>query len=104
MSKYKLSNAAKEDLIRIHKYGFEKFGIAQADKYFETFFEYFEMIAKNPFLFESVASWHENTGIFHSVLPNTLFSVFSEIPQRRSLINTLRHRPFHSSESNNSDI
>ena len=30
MTKYKLSNVAKEDLIRIHHYGVEKFGMVQA--------------------------------------------------------------------------
>lgn len=54
MAKYKLSNTAKEDLIRIHHYGVKKFGEAQADKYFDSFFEYFEIIAKHPFSFESV--------------------------------------------------
>ena len=54
MAKYKLSEVAKEDLIRIHHYGVEKFGIAQADKYFDTFFENFEIIAQRPFSFESV--------------------------------------------------
>ena len=54
MAKYKLSNEAKNDLIRIHRYGIEKFGIAQADKYFESFFEYFDIIAERPFSFESV--------------------------------------------------
>lgn len=54
MAKYRLSNEAKEDLIRIHHYGVKKFGIAQADKYFETFFEYFDIIAQRPFSFESV--------------------------------------------------
>ena len=54
MAKYRLSNAAKEDLIRIHHYGIEKFGIAQADKYFDSFFEYFDIIAQRPFAFESV--------------------------------------------------
>ena len=54
MAIYKLSNAAREDLIRIHHYGVAKFGMAQADIYFETFFEYFELIAKQPFSFESV--------------------------------------------------
>ncbi len=54
MAKFRLSNTAKEDLIRIHHYGVEKFGMNQADKYFETFFEYFEIIAKQPFSFESV--------------------------------------------------
>jgi toxin ParE1/3/4 len=54
MVQYKLSEEAKNDLIRIHHYGVEKFGLTQADKYFESFFEYFDLIAKRPFSFESV--------------------------------------------------
>ena len=54
MAKYKLSNEAKEDLIRIHHYGVNKFGMTQADKYFNTFFEYFDIIAQRPLAFESV--------------------------------------------------
>jgi toxin ParE1/3/4 len=54
MANYRLSNQAKSDLIRIHQYGIQKFGMSQADKYFETFFEYFDLIAKNPYSFESV--------------------------------------------------
>ncbi len=54
MAKYKLSNAAKEDLIRIHHYGVKKFGIVQADKYYDSFFKYFEIIAQRPLSFESV--------------------------------------------------
>ncbi|MBT9190085.1 type II toxin-antitoxin system RelE/ParE family toxin [Zobellia russellii] len=60
MAKYRLSNEAKNDLIRIHRYGVEKFGMEQADKYFETFFEYFDIIAKSPYSFESVE--HIRTG------------------------------------------
>ena len=54
MADYKLSNLAKEDLIRIHRYRVQKFGITQADTYFNSFFENFNIIAKNPFSFESV--------------------------------------------------
>lgn len=54
MAKYKITNEAKNDLVRIHHYGVEKFGMGQADKYFETFFEYFDIIAERPFSFESV--------------------------------------------------
>lgn len=54
MANYRLSKTAKEDLIRIHLYGVEKFGMMQADKYFNSFFDYFEMIANNPFSFQSV--------------------------------------------------
>ena len=49
MANYKLSNVAKEDLIRIHQYG-----VKQADNYFDSFFIHFELIAENPFSFESV--------------------------------------------------
>jgi toxin ParE1/3/4 len=54
MAEYRLSNEAKEDLIRIHQYGIEKFGMAQADKYYYSFFKYFDIIAQQPFSFESV--------------------------------------------------
>ena len=54
MANYRLSNQAKEDLIRIHHYGVEKFGMAQADKYFDSFFKYFDIINQRPFSFESV--------------------------------------------------
>jgi toxin ParE1/3/4 len=54
MAKYRLSNSAKEDLIRIHQYGVKKIGMAQADKYFDSFFKYFDIIAQRPFSFESV--------------------------------------------------
>ncbi len=47
-------NVAKEDLIRIHHYRVQKYGFTKADKYFEPFFDYFEIIAQRPFSFESV--------------------------------------------------
>lgn len=54
MAKYRLSNEAKNDLIRIHHYGIEKFGMAHADTYFESFFTHFDSIAERPFSFEKV--------------------------------------------------
>ena len=54
MIKYKLSNVAKEDLIRIHHYGVKKFGMTQADKYYDSFFLFFNIISEQPFSFESV--------------------------------------------------
>lgn len=54
MAKYRLSNEAKNDLIRIHQYGVKKFGMPQADRYFNSFFEYFDIIADRPFSFRSV--------------------------------------------------
>lgn len=54
MAKYKLSKEAKEDLIRIHHYGVSRFGLTQADKYFDQFFDYFETISERPFSFEAI--------------------------------------------------
>ncbi|MDG5492568.1 type II toxin-antitoxin system RelE/ParE family toxin [Psychroserpens sp. SPM9] len=54
MAEFRISNTAKEDLIRIHHYGVNKFGITQADKYYNSFFDYFKIIAQRPFSFESV--------------------------------------------------
>ena len=54
MANYKLSNAAKDDLIRIYHYGVERFGTTQADKYFDSFFKYFDIISQQPFAFESI--------------------------------------------------
>lgn len=54
MIKYRLSNIAKEDLIEIHQYGLLKFGEKQADLYYNTLFEYFDIISKAPESFESV--------------------------------------------------
>ena len=54
MAKYKLTKEKKNDLIRIHHFGVKKFGMTQADQYFKSFFEYFDIIAERPFSFESV--------------------------------------------------
>lgn len=55
MTKYKLSEVAKQDLIRIHQYGIFKYGTDQADKYINLLFNYFEVIVKRPMSFESVS-------------------------------------------------
>ena len=49
MAEYRLSNEAKNDLIRIHHSGVKKFGVIQADKIIRSFFEYFDIIAQRPF-------------------------------------------------------
>jgi toxin ParE1/3/4 len=53
MYSYALSSEAKEDLRRIYYYGIGKFGIDQADKYFNMINDCFDKIASNPFLFPS---------------------------------------------------
>tara|TARA_Y100000031_G_scaffold9988_1_gene10767 strand:+ start:36 stop:323 length:288 start_codon:yes stop_codon:yes gene_type:complete len=54
VARYRLSNEAKEDLIRIHHYEVEDFGMVQADKYFNSFFNCFDIISQRPFSFEAV--------------------------------------------------
>jgi len=51
MASYKLSENARDDLIRIHQYGVRQFGVERADQYFANFFEKFDLIAANPRLF-----------------------------------------------------
>ena len=51
MYSYKLSVEAENDVIRIYEYGFYKFGLIQADKYYNELFECFNKIAKNPSMF-----------------------------------------------------
>lgn len=55
MNRYVLTKDAEEDLDRIHKFGVYKFGMQQADKYYETLFYSFEKIASNPYMFHTVA-------------------------------------------------
>lgn len=54
MTSYRISKEAENDLIRIHQYVVKQFGITQADKYFNTFFDYFDLVAQRPYSFESV--------------------------------------------------
>jgi len=53
MYSYYLSSEAKEDLRRIYYYGVSKFGIDQADNYYNMFYDCFDKIEENPFLFPS---------------------------------------------------
>lgn len=54
MNSYRISTIAKQDLIRIYHYGVMKFGVQQADNYFNAFFDCFKLIAQQPFSFEAV--------------------------------------------------
>ena len=54
MKKYKLSNVAEKDILRIYLYGMATFGPHQADIYFDSLFSCFEKIAAYPYAFESV--------------------------------------------------
>jgi len=54
MVSYRLSKNAKLDLKRIYMQGLYTHGEAQADKYFNDFFERFEQIAGQPLLYPTV--------------------------------------------------
>lgn len=54
MYKYKLSLEAEEDIFRIFEYGMQRFGINQANNYYEMLFEYFDTIASDPFMFPEI--------------------------------------------------
>ncbi|MEQ1705552.1 MAG: type II toxin-antitoxin system RelE/ParE family toxin [Rickettsiales bacterium] len=56
---YKLSEQAEADLIRIYQHGVRNYGEAKADQYYDAFFERFEEIAKNPYLYQSADYIHE---------------------------------------------
>lgn len=54
MGIYKLSEDAKADLIRIHQHGVREYGEIQADKYYSAFFNRFEELAEQPYLYQGV--------------------------------------------------
>lgn len=54
MASYKLNEEAKDDLKRIYRRGFEKFGEARADAYYMAFFARFDQIGENPYLYQAV--------------------------------------------------
>ncbi len=54
MESYRLTDEAEADLIRIHQWGVRNHGEAQADRYYNAFFERFEQLAKQPLLYPVV--------------------------------------------------
>lgn len=54
MRKYRLSEAAKEDLIAIAQYGDEHFGVAQSNRYRDQFEQQFSVLAEQPELYPTV--------------------------------------------------
>jgi len=54
MGNYRLSENAKADLTRIYRRGLREYGEAQADKYYQAFFERFEQLVEQPLLYQAV--------------------------------------------------
>lgn len=59
MYKYHLSYEAEEDIVRIFEYGLGRFGLQQANKYYDMLFECFNKIASNPFMFPVVTKYKD---------------------------------------------
>jgi len=51
MASYRISPNAKADLERIWFYGLEQWGLEAADTYHAAFFDHFEQLAEQPFLY-----------------------------------------------------
>lgn len=54
MADYILSESAKADLKNIYRFGFERFGEQQAEKYFDGLIACFDEIATSPLQFQQV--------------------------------------------------
>ncbi len=54
MGSYRLTPDAEEDLWRIYQWGFREYGEAAADEYYSAFFDRFEQLAEQPYLYQAV--------------------------------------------------
>jgi len=54
MGLYRLTQAAKADLKQIYRRGFQEYGEAQADRYYNALFDRFEQLARQPFMYQAV--------------------------------------------------
>lgn len=54
MAHYRISEDAKADLKRIYRRGVREYGEAQADQYYNAFFDRFEQLAKQPYLYQAI--------------------------------------------------
>ena len=62
MFSYKLNIQAEEDLARIFEYGMGRFGLLQANKYYDMLFDCFSKIASNPYLFPEAIRFRQGYG------------------------------------------
>jgi toxin ParE1/3/4 len=54
MANYRIAEDAKADLRRIYRRGVREYGEAQADQYYDAFFDRFEALAEQPYLYQAV--------------------------------------------------
>jgi len=83
MAKYRLTLQAEADLLNMFLYGFESFGLAEAENYREGMVRCFELLAENPRLgrkadnFASGARRHEHAQhvIFYDEQPDSVLII-----------------------------
>ncbi|MFT4756686.1 MAG: toxin ParE1/3/4 [Vicingaceae bacterium] len=81
MAKYLINNKEESDLIRIHQFGIRQFGKSQADKYFNNFFDYFELIAQKPLGFKSVDEISKKRRCYPFVSNRIYYTYLNDIVQ-----------------------
>ena len=54
MANYRISEDATADLRRIYRRGAREYGEALADQYYDAFFDRFDQLAKQPYLYQAV--------------------------------------------------
>jgi toxin ParE1/3/4 len=59
MANYRIAEDAKADLRRIYRRGVREYGEAQADQYYDAFFDRFEELAEQPYLYQAVDDLRE---------------------------------------------
>ena len=79
---YSLTREAEDDLTHIYRRGFKTFGEAQADKYYMAFFDRFEELAENPYLYPAID--HVMKGLRKSVCGSD--TIYYEITETGILI------------------
>ena len=82
MANYRINEDAKADLQRIYRRGVFDFGEAQADRYFDAFFERFEELAEQPLQYQAVDEIRE--GYRRSGAVPTVSIIVSSTTQSRS--------------------
>lgn len=87
MGIYKLTEDAKNDLLRIYRYGVKEFGEAQADLYYDLLIRHFERIADNPDLYQAVD--HIRKGYRRSVcgVDSIFYRVVDDVIEIISILN-----------------
>jgi toxin ParE1/3/4 len=84
MYSYKLSIEAENDVVRIYEYGFYKFGMTQADKYYTDLIESFHKIARNSYMFPSAD--HIKAGFRYCV--TGVDTIYCKIEENNSIVIT----------------